>query len=310
MRRPAIAALVMAVGLTMSACVDEGSGLPLGSSTTDAASTTSGPTTTSGNGSSTTSGGGVTTTSGSSATTAPGSTTTSGPTTTEATTTTTTSTSAVQQPAARPVPLREGLASFDSFVFTFSTSTIGPTLDDSTTITALLEANSANDRRRTVIDSTISTAEDGPSSTSMEVIQIGQRICTYDGDSWTFERVTAQQREFLDLGAGLVDFVFVTDDGVLVGPETVAGIPSRHYRYSLPGLGQDSGALVVSNQIDYWVSDDGNVLVKYDANIETRTGPSTDPETEVFGIQTSAEMMSANESVPIRFPDECPAGGG
>lgn len=149
---------------------------------------------------------------------------------------------------------------------------------------------------------------DEPTETVSEVTQIGTESCTFDGETYTYEQMTAQQREILDVGLGLFDLQVIPGaDAELVGTEDVAGIQADHFRYTLPGLGQDSGALVVENDVHYWISVEGDVLVRYRMDVETRSGPTTDPDAEVFRLEVGAQLVWANQTGDITFPAQCSA---
>ena len=313
--RRTLPALCLTLLLAAGCTSDGGTGSPFGSVTT---TPTTDPGTTASPGSTTEPAASSTTAArdGSTETTASTTETTAAPSSTDSTTTTaapTTTTSTTEPPTTttttlspRPVPLREGLASFDTYEFTLTLLTAGPTQGESNQMAMTIRSDAAAKRRHMTVEATVTTVEDGPSTTTTDTIQVVDDACTYDGDAWTYEKLSPQQRELADIVSSLMDIAFATDDGILVETGTVAGLPARHYRYSLPGLGQESGALVVENQVDYWVSDDGNVLVRYRAVIETRSGPSTDPASEILGIETTTELVSVNQPLTIELPADCP----
>ena len=212
----------------------------------------------------------------------------------------------LEQVAARPLPLREGLGTFNNYQWHMEVSTVGPTADERLDLVTDWSFNRDPESNLSRTNSTQTGPDfETPEITTQEVYAVEGDTCQFDGESWTFEEATDQQREVLDVGERLFDFTLVPDNPVEVGQETVAGIPATHFTYSVSGFGSESGALVTANQMDYWVSNDTNVLLKYTAVVESRSGPTTDPEAEVYRIETTAELISANQFVPIDLPAEC-----
>ncbi|NQV05373.1 hypothetical protein HQ535_02400 [bacterium] len=296
-------ALLLTIVLIAAACSGDGGTSPFGDSGTAATtSTTSGGGSTTGGSTATTSAsGGESTTITTAATTG----------TTSAGQTGATTTTVVSVPSAggqpRPLPIMEGLATFDSYEWVMRVITVGPTADEFTDLTTTLYADRDADVRRTVISSTQDGPDfDGPETSVQETWQ-DRGVCSYDGFEYTFETVSAQQREILDAATSLFDIQVVPDSGTEVGPEMIAGIPATHYRYTISGLGKDSGALATENQVDYWMADDTGALLKYSVIAETRSGPTSDPTAEIYRVEAAAELTVANGPVDTTFPPECEA---
>jgi hypothetical protein len=57
--------------------------------------------------------------------------------------------------------------------------------------------------------------------------------------------------------------------------------------------------------MDYWLADGTGVVVKYQMVIESRSGPTTDPAAEMYRIEASAELLSANGFVPVELSPDC-----
>lgn len=248
----------------------------------------------------TSSAGEATSTTGGTATTGATGTTSGDPTGTTAAPATT---AAPPPPATRPAPIQEGLATFDSYRFRLRVATTGG--EEALDSTIDIAYDGAADARElvTTITQTGPDAEGEPAS--QRTLTVGNESCSFDGESWSYEAVTDQQREFVEATRRLFDITIIPENPVLVGTEEVAGIPAAHYRFSLSGLGQDSGALVTANDVDYWVAEGTNALVKYLAVIETRDGPTTDPDAQLFRTEASAELLSADEPVAVELPAEC-----
>ena len=121
----------------------------------------------------------------------------------------------------------------------------------------------------------------------------------------THQSATDQQREVLDVAQRLFDVTIVPDNPVEVGKEAIAGIPATHWRFSVSGFGSESGALVTANQMDYWVADGTGVLLRYAMVVESRSGPTTDPAAEVYRVEASAELLSADTPVAITLSADC-----
>lgn len=208
--------------------------------------------------------------------------------------------------ASRPLPLREGLGTFDSYEWHMEMRTTGPTADERMEVVTDWNHNADPTSNST---RTVTTQEgpdfEAPEITTQELYAVEGDSCQFDGESWTFTGATDQQREVLDVAERLFDFTIVPENPVEVAQETIAGIPATHYRYSVAGFGSESGALVTANDMDYWVANDTGVLLKYTMTVESRSGPSSDPEAEVYSVQASAELRSANEPVVITLPDAC-----
>jgi hypothetical protein len=292
MKRSGWALVMAALTVATGACTSDGN--LIGDITTTASPATSGGTTAPS---------GDTTTTGATGTTAGDPTGTTGA----------PATTAAPPPATRPAPIQEGLATFDSYRFRFRVATTGG--DEALDSTIEIAYDGAADARElvTTVAQTGPDAEDEPAT--QRTLTVGNESCSFDGETWSYQAITDQQREFLEATRRLFDITIIPENPALVGTEEVAGIPAAHYRFTLSGLGQESGALVSANDVDYWVAEGTNVLVKYAAIIETRDGPTTDPDAQVFRTEASAELLSADQPIAVELPAEClalrpPEGGG
>lgn len=243
----------------------------------------------------------------SASTTAPGNGSTTAPPGNGATTTTSPTTTTLLAGVPRPLPIQEGLATFDTYVWRMEMHTVGPTAVDTSDTVIVLSADKPNDARLTETTQAESDAEETYESTTT-ITQVGNEMCTFDGEDYQYQEYTAQEREMIDLTTNLIDAQVIPGaEAVLVAEESVAGIPAAHYRYTLSGLGQDSGAVVVTNEVHYWISLESSVLLRYDLRAETRSGPTDDPAAEVFRVEATAELLEANGPVAIVFPSLCVA---
>lgn len=206
----------------------------------------------------------------------------------------------------RPLPLREGLGTFNSYEWHMELSTVGPTADERLDVTTDWSHNNDPEANFSRTASTQTGPDfEAPETTTQEIYTVEGETCQFDGETWTYTGATDQQREVLDVAERLFDFTIVPENPVEVGQETVAGIPATHFRYSVAGFGAESGALVTANDMDYWVANDTGVLLKYSVIVESRSGPSSDPEAEVYRVEASAELRSADVFVAITLPEGC-----
>ncbi len=206
----------------------------------------------------------------------------------------------------RPLPLREGLGTFDNYEWHMEMTTVGPTAAEQLILVTDWSFNRdpQSNLSRTTTTQTGPDFEE-PEITTQDLYAVDGETCQFDGETWTYTEATDQQREVLDVGERLFDFTIVPDNPVEVGQETIAGIPATHFSYTVSGFGSESGALVTANQMDYWVASDTSVLLKYTMVVESRSGPTSDPGAEVYRVEASAELMSANLFVPIELPQGC-----
>ena len=206
----------------------------------------------------------------------------------------------------RPLPLREGLGTFDNYEWHMEMTTVGPTAAEQLSVASDWSFNRDPQSNFSRTTSTQAGPDfDPPETTTQDLYAVEGDTCQFDGESWTYTGATDQQQEVLDIGQQLFDFTLVPENPVEVGQETIAGVPATHYSYTVAGFGADSGALVTANQMDYWVSLDTGVLVKYSMLVESRSGPTSDPDAEVYRVEASAELMSSNVPVPIELPAAC-----
>lgn len=217
----------------------------------------------------------------------------------------TTTTSGAPVPAA-PLPIREGLNTFDNYVWRMDFKTVGPTAEETSESTVEWAFNRDPTSRRTKTKTTATGPDiDGVEETISEIYVVDGETCQWDGESWTHTVATDQQQEALEAVQRLLDVVLVPEDPVFVEPDTVAGIPASHYRFVVSGFGAESGALVTANQVNYWLADGTGVVLRYRMVLESRSGPTTDPNAEVYRVEASARLISANELVPIRLHPDC-----
>jgi hypothetical protein len=200
-----------------------------------------------------------------------------------------------------PVMINEGLASLDSYVFIISMKSTGSNPVDMSEVvneTRRVNDQSATYTRMYQAESSVEYPELEASTT--ELYRIGLESCEVSEGEYDFSTATPTEDELTGLLSSLVDFNFIASDPVLVGTETMNGISSRHYTFSVPNLGVESGVEVTANQGEYWIAEDGNYLVKYSLLIEMRSSPD-----ESARLEFSAELTQVNQPVEISFPQGC-----
>jgi hypothetical protein len=206
----------------------------------------------------------------------------------------------------RPLPVREGLGTFDSYEWHMELTTVGPTAAERMSVITRWNHNADPLAHYSSIESTQEGPDfEEPETSTTEIFRVENDTCQFDGESWSYTGATDQQAEVLELTQRLIDFTIVPESPAEIGHETIAGIDATHWQYSVAGFGSDSGALVTENRVDYWVSNDTGVLLKYEMVVESRSGPSTDPEAEVYRVETSMELLTANTPVAIDLPQGC-----
>ena len=145
----------------------------------------------------------------------------------------------------------------------------------------------------------------GPVSSSQEVLTVGNESCSYDGESWSHSSGSSQEREILDLAQGQLDIVVTPASPVEIGRGEIAGIPAINYSFTPAGFGAGSGAVTDISLAEYWVSIDGNVLLKYDLVAESRDGPTDDPDTMTFQVEIHMELIDTVGPGTVTLPADC-----
>ena len=136
---------------------------------------------------------------------------------------------------------------------------------------------------------------------------VGNDSCMFSDGEWSYEALTPLERELADFSLTLMDLRVPIENPVLVGPETINGVPADHFTFRLTSLGQESGALVQAADGEYWLAQDGRYLVKYLLTINMRTGPEGEPAAEAFNSTTRVELRNVNQPIAITLPPECEA---
>jgi hypothetical protein len=208
----------------------------------------------------------------------------------------------------KPIGLWEGLSSLNSYRLTIRTTANGPTAQDRTTMTYLTEVGADGDSSH-IHSENFSSSEDDPegSSSTSDQYRVGNRTCELnsDDDDVTVTDEDPMVQEMLNAWVKLVDLVPMVQDPVFVGAEELNGIQTNHFRFTVSGLGVESGAEVVSSGGDYWLAQDGQYIVKYSALLEMRNGPAGAADTETMSVEFYIELQDANEEIVITMPEQC-----
>jgi len=213
-----------------------------------------------------------------------------------------------QPPNPRPVGLYEGLASLNSYRFKMHTLSTGPTSQDYSESTSTTEYNQNGDQLYSKVENTNSSAEEPAKKTSLtEQYRLGQKYCrreTSDGETDSeVSTATAFEQTTADAMFNLFDVSIATKDAQFVGAETVNGILTNHFTFTVSGLGT-SGAEVTQSQGDYWVAQDGQYLVKYQVTLEIRSGPAGDPNAQVSRLEIQTEVSDINTAITVVMPPD------
>ena len=205
-----------------------------------------------------------------------------------------------------PVPVNQGLATFDAYVFEIEFVSSGPEQGQRSSTSIVTSLDRASDSRRVVTDVFQEGPDlDEPVVSSQEVLTVGNESCTFDGESWSYGSGTAQEREMLDLAQGQLDIVVTPASPVEIGRGAIAGIPAINYSFTPAGFGAGSGAVTDISLAEFWVSEDGNILLSYDLVAESRDGPTDDPNTTTFQVEIHMELIDTIGPGPLTLPGEC-----
>ena len=208
-----------------------------------------------------------------------------------------------------PLPLRQGLASLNSFQLKIKTVLTGPTSQDVSSNTIMVVFDNKTDDSHTRIEMTSSSAEEPEVETSVtDMYTVGNQSCqiSYSDPSETptgeLSEVDPLQDEITSALSKLIDFSIYTENPVLIGQETVNGIACNHFSFKLAQLGKESGAVVNKNSGDYWIARDGQYLVKYNVTLEITNDKQG---TEIYRTEMNIDLTSVNQPVVITLPANC-----
>lgn len=206
-----------------------------------------------------------------------------------------------------PIGIRQGLSSLNSYRQSMIIKINGPTAQDINEYTLLFEYGS-DANKHIHIENTRSSADDPEVNTSIsEQYRIGDTECDFspDDEETKIQTIDPMQNEMIDVLFRMMDFTPVINNPELVGEEMINGIKTNHFKFTVSGLGTDSGATVLQNKGDYWLAQDGQYIVKYDAILETSDGPTGDPNTKLDHFEFHLDLTDVNQSFTIDLPARC-----
>lgn len=207
-------------------------------------------------------------------------------------------------PPSDPVSISEGLASLNSYRSTISVTVKGP--DPLSSSTIVYETQRSKDQDASYTNMTSSNVKKGVAAEpgaggGNEVYTIGNDRCMNSSGEWSWQSMTPNQAEMMDLAMSMINFTPLIDKPTFVAAETVNGIPTNHFTFKISTLGIKSGAEVTANQGDYWLAVDGQYIVKYTLVAET----VVDSQTNMFHMETLIDIKDINQPVDIAFPQTC-----
>lgn len=201
----------------------------------------------------------------------------------------------------RPVTIREGLASLNSYVMVVHSNSSGPNPEDMSEVTIETQHSSEQDAQFTHLQFRSSSTEDPEISESDTTIySIGLTQCTITDDEFEYQEMSSSEKEMSDLMTEMLDLTPIVTDPQMVGTETINGVETNHFTFIISGLGSTSGAEVLANNGEYWLALDGNYIVKYSLLLETR-----DSEGKVSHFVINIELTQINQPVTITMPEGC-----
>jgi hypothetical protein len=208
-----------------------------------------------------------------------------------------------------PIGLSQGLASLNSYRFKIEINMTGPTSKDKTLVLNQVDYDKNSDSTHTHNENIDSTVEDPSDERSVsDSYVIGSKKCDLSGTSKedvTTTQENKQKTEMNDTMGDLLDIGIHVEKPVFAGAETVNGVATNHFKFTVGGLGKKSGAQTTQSSGEYWVAQDGQYLVKYSAVMETRSAPQGNPKAEVVSSQIQINLSDINQPIKITFPSLC-----
>jgi len=210
-----------------------------------------------------------------------------------------------------PVSINEGLASLDSYRMTYTSDTFDSASQQREVATFVVARDRASDASYSR-NETASSSEgsDLAQSDVQEQYVIGHGLCQVSGGEAEFTPVSETARVLGDLMSQVVSFHPLIENPVLVGEETVNGVPVRSYTFELTSLGASTDVEVSRADGRYSIATDGDYLVRYGLDLELRTGAADDPQAESSTFHIDLSLEDINQPVAIVFPEACQEAAG
>ena len=214
--------------------------------------------------------------------------------------------STANAPAALSTPILQGLASLDTYQWSLTSLTIGPTDLDRSEMSGTGAVDTAANTSYQKTTSTDTSADDPEPYTSItESWSSADSSCDFDGEEYMVEARNPFESDISGVLSGVFDIVVPAGNSQMVGTEQVAGIEAKHYTFTIEGLGAGSGAQVETNSGDVWVAADGGYLLKYVVATSMRSAPAADAASEQYSISLTLELTSVNQPVDNTPPAGC-----
>jgi hypothetical protein len=210
-------------------------------------------------------------------------------------------------PNAVPLPLRQGLTSLNSYRLKIHVVNNGPTKDDKSDDTTLIEYNAKNNSTHTHTETISSSSDDPkPEKSVSDNYQIGSTSCQVTTSKSTPSAKVSQDdplsKDLSNTMLNLIDFNLYTENPLFVAEENLNGVVVNHFTFKVTRLGKDSGMLVNQNSGEYWVAKDGQYLVKYSVILELASDKAG---TKLMHSEISIDLSSINQPVEITMPANC-----
>jgi len=206
-----------------------------------------------------------------------------------------------------PIGLRQGLSSLNSYRLIVRMINNGPTDLDKSDASFIVESGADGDTTHIKNVSTLSSEENSEvetSETDQYYVGTHQCIIPEDGEIEKSD-VDPMLKEIADTWYGLIDLVPTVAEPEFINAEQINGVMTNHFKFKVGGLGVNSGAEVVASSGEYWLAQDGQYIVKYQVIMETRNGPSGDPQTKTVHSEFSIEVTDINQDIIIEVPANC-----
>jgi len=207
----------------------------------------------------------------------------------------------------KPIGLRQGLSSLDSYRLTIRMVNNGPSALDKSESTFTIESGSDGESSH-ITNHSVSSSEESPEAETDESDEyfVGNRQCSVPKDSEVdTSDMDPMIREVFDAWYGMLDLVPTVNEPVFVSAEEMNGITANHFKFTVKGLGKDTGSEVVSSDGEYWLAQDGQYIVKYVVQIETRNGPAADANTKTVHSEFLIDVKDINQNIVIEMPAAC-----
>ncbi len=206
-----------------------------------------------------------------------------------------------------PVPLRQGLASLNSYTLKIKIVNNGPTKTDRNENTTRFEVNTKNDSVHTHTDSVSSSADDPTlDSSSSDSYQVGLKSCQVTLSSSTPTGILTDEnplgKDIATTLSYLMDYSISPENPVFAGEETINNVATNHFTFKTSHIGKDSGAVVNKNDGEYWIAKDGQYLVKYSVILELSSDKAG---TQLVHSEFTLELSAINQPVNISIPAYC-----